>query len=128
MILAIRTDKPEAEVSLLVDNSEAASKKWLAHRELGATLHAAIKELLEKNSADWDDIHGIIFYKGPGSFTGLRIGASIVNALAWSNKAPVCSVSGADWLNTGMRELENGANTGAIPEYGSDPHITRPKK
>ena len=40
-----------------------------------------IHEKLQENNKDFKDIEEIEFNKGPGSFTGLRIGASIVNTL-----------------------------------------------
>lgn len=58
-------------------------------RDLAENLHAFIRGKLAENNADWKDISEITFMSGPGSFTGLRIGASVVNALAHELKVPL---------------------------------------
>lgn len=125
MILTIRTDKPEAEIGLYTKSTELAYRKWQAHRELSVAIHKVIKELLDSQNKSWDDVGGIIYFKGPGSFTGLRIGASFVNALAESNQIPIVCRSGEDWIADGLESLEKGeSDRTALPEYGSDPHVT----
>ncbi len=128
MILTIRTDKPEAEIGLYQAFSQKAYKKWQAHKELSATMHSVIKELLTAQGLDWKDIEGVIYFEGPGSFTGLRIGASVANALAVSNKIPVTSQGGQNWIEEGIKFLVDGKAGIALPEYGSEPHITSRKK
>lgn len=128
MILTIRTDKTEAEIGLFQGVNELAYKKWQAHRELGATIHKAVKELLDSQGKDWNDLEGIVYYKGPGSFTGLRIGAALANALAYGNSIPISSQHGENWISEGIKALKRGKNKVALPEYGSDAFTTRPKK
>jgi len=55
---------------------------WESGRDLAENLHAFIRDKLAENNADFSDISEITFMAGPGSFTGLRIGAAVVNALA----------------------------------------------
>lgn len=127
MILAIKTDAPEAELYLLTDTSIAAQKKWLAHRQLSETIHSTIDELFQVAKAQLADLTGIIFYEGPGSFTGLRIGCSVANALATSYNVPIIGTTSDDWLELGSDQLLKGMGKKTIePNYGSEPHITRP--
>jgi tRNA threonylcarbamoyladenosine biosynthesis protein TsaB len=91
-------------------------------------LHLTLQELLKEAGKDWKDVSGIEYYKGPGSFTGLRIGASLANALASANGVPVSSQNGDNWIQKGINDLEAGDGSLAIPEYGSEPHITAPRK
>lgn len=42
----------------------------------------AIQDLLTENDVEWDQLDGLVIPGGPGSFTGLRIGATIAVALA----------------------------------------------
>src|SRR4051812_8427843 len=92
LILTVRTDKPEAELGLYSDSKKLTYLTWTAHRELAETIHLKIEELLAKSTKELNGlqgIEGIVVYKGPGSFTGLRIGFGVVNALAYSLEIPV---------------------------------------
>ena len=128
IILAIRTDKPEAQILLYDERTELTSLKWHAHRELSSTILVKIKELLDQNEKQWPDIQGIVFYKGPGSFTGLRIGASVANAIAQANSANLVQMNGDNWIGQGIVQLLDGVNMQALPEYGAEPHITKQRK
>lgn len=128
LILTIRTDKPEAELALFDDSKQLAHKTWLAHRQLAESIHAAIQKLLTEHDKDLSGIQGIVIFKGPGSFTGLRIGISVANALADSLQIPIVSAMNDDWLVTGIAKLVNGINENIVlPEYGSEPRVTKPK-
>jgi tRNA threonylcarbamoyladenosine biosynthesis protein TsaB len=129
LILTIRTDKPEAELGLFEDSHKLAYSIWQAHRQLAETIHVQIKELLESQGRSLDDVGGIVIFQGPGSFTGLRIGISVANALAYSLDVPIIATVGEQWIERGSKALAEGKNGRiALPEYGSLPHITLPKK
>lgn len=129
LILSIRTDNPEAEIGLFENDTEVAYKKWHAHRQLAEGLHAKVRELLLSNKKDWKDIEAIVCYKGPGSFTGLRIGLSVANALANSMNIPIVGSGGGSWITDGIRAIQSGKNEKAVqPEYGAPVHITVQKK
>lgn len=48
-----------------------------------------IMQTLEKLDKELTDISAIEVNVGPGSFTGLRVGISVANALGWGLKIPV---------------------------------------
>lgn len=126
IILYIKTDNPTAELHLYSDNVEIAAEVWEGHRQLAETIHTKLAGLLEKCQKNMQDIEKIAVYKGPGSFTGLRIGISVANTLAYSLGADVVGVTGKNWKNDGLE-----ATAGDFwiqPEYGSEPHITKQKK
>jgi tRNA threonylcarbamoyladenosine biosynthesis protein TsaB len=128
LILTIRTDKPEAEIGLYEGQAKLKYEIWTAHRQLAETLHTKIRDLLKSQSKDWEDIEAIVCFKGPGSFTGLRIGLTVANALAESQKIPVVGMTGQDWITNGIAQIIDGQNDKQItPEYGSPAHITLPK-
>jgi tRNA threonylcarbamoyladenosine biosynthesis protein TsaB len=129
MILALRTDKPEAELYLYDGPKELAETKWPAHRELAETLNSKIEEILNKSSISYNDLDGIAIFQGPGSFTGLRIGLSVANALAYAKNIPIVATSGEDWINDAVKDLQAGKNDKvAIPKYGAAANITKPRK
>lgn len=129
LIVTLRTDKPEAELGLYKDNQQLAYLSWAAHRQLAETVHLKLKELLESQQKSLDNLDGLAAFKGPGSFTGLRIGLSVANALASSLHIPIVSEGTDDWIAQAIDRLEQGENEQqAIPAYGSAPHITLPRK
>lgn len=129
IILTIRTDKAEAEVGIYKKHKKPVYKKWHADRQLTQTIHKQINEILNKLSIDWRAVEGIVVFEGPGSFTGLRIGISVANALAYANQIPIVASRGQNWLETGIKKIESDqADKVAVPNYGSPPNITKPKK
>ena len=129
LVLTIRTDKPEAELGLYNADIKLAYSTWMAHRQLAETIHAKIKELLESHGHSLPDIQGIVVFKGPGSFTGLRIGISVANTLADSLRIPLAAEIEPNWIITGITRLQRGDSDDiAIPSYGNAPHTTAPKR
>lgn len=128
-ILAIRTDKPEAELYVYESQKKLAEIKWQAHRQLAKTIHKKINEILDVSSISLKDINGIVCFKGPGSFTGLRIGLSVANALASAQAIPIVARSGKNWLKQAVDDLLTGKNDKIVtPEYGAPAKTTSPKK
>ncbi len=129
IILTVRTDKPESEIGLYEDREQLAYVTWQAHRELAETLHIKIEELLRGQQKNWLALQGIVCFQGPGSFTGLRIGLTVANALAFSYGLPIVATQDPDWLEVGIGRLLAGkTDVQALPYYGADAHITLPKK
>lgn len=129
IVLTIRTDKPEAEIGLYSDDRQLAYDTWLAHRELSVTLHQRIRDLLQAQNRSLADIDGLVAFAGPGSFTGLRIGLTVANTLAYSLQMPIAAAQGEGWITEGITRLTSGDQDRlALPEYGAPAHITQPKK
>lgn len=130
MILTIRTDKPEAEIGLYnPDGTPIATHTWHAHRELADTLLTRIRQLLSAQQKDFVDLTGVVVFRGPGSFTGLRIGITVANALAYGQTIPIAGATGDGWAETGVKQLAaHKSDTIVLPEYGADAHITLPKR
>ncbi len=129
IILTIRTERPEAEVGLYDDSTQLAYETWQAHRELAETIHIKIKAVLAAQHKDWSDVQGIVCFAGPGSFTGLRIGITAANALAYGLGVPVLATKDPGWIESGITRLGHGEHdTIALPEYGAPVHITQQKK
>ena len=128
MILTIRTDKPEAEIGLFSgDGNQLKYLTWQAHRQLGETLHTRLAELLAGQGAEFADLTGVVFYQGPGSFTGLRIGAAVAGALSQSLKIALVN-GGEDWLKLGLERLKAGESEEVKIFYGEEPRTTLPRK
>jgi tRNA threonylcarbamoyl adenosine modification protein YeaZ len=57
-----------------------------------------IKKALEENSIKFSDLDFIAVNEGPGSWTGLRIGASTVKVLCFVNDLPLISVNNFEMM------------------------------
>lgn len=129
LILVLRTDKPESEIGMFEDDKKLAYEVWPAHRQLAETIHGKLRDMLADQSKRLKDIQGIVMYQGPGSFTGLRIGVSVGNALAASYGIPAVGTTGDEWVKAGVTALLAGTtNRVVLPEYGAPVHITQPRK
>jgi tRNA threonylcarbamoyladenosine biosynthesis protein TsaB len=129
LILTLRTDKPEAEIGIYNGLIKNDYYTWPAHRQLAETIHKKLRDILAKNHIQLYDLEAIAVYRGPGSFTGLRIGISVANALADGLKIPIVGSGGDVWIKDAVLKLEKDINEVLIvPEYGSLPHITKPKR
>lgn len=130
-ILAIRTDKPVAELYLYdvkgqTSHKELTSLKWRAHLELSKTIHKKIDELLSSQGQTLREIEGIVCFKGPGSFTGLRIGLTVANSLAYAQNMPIVARKGENWLKKGIVDLQAGENDKIATPYYDRPAVHRP--
>jgi len=93
MILCIETastncsvalSSPEGAIVLKEDNSQSFSH--------GERLHSYIGEIMEQQGVGFADLQAIAVSKGPGSYTGLRIGVSAAKGLCFANNLPLISV------------------------------------
>ncbi len=75
----------------LIDNIE--NLNGLNHSEL---LTVYIEELLKRNKIQISDIDAFVVSKGPGSYTGLRIGISAVKGLSYAAGKPIVGISTLD--------------------------------
>lgn len=128
MILALNTAQDEAELYLYEKDNRIDSFNWPAGRKLSRQLLAQIEAVLKRNRSGWDRLEGIIIFAGPGSFTGLRIGFTTANAIAYSRQIPVVSAGGKNWQKNGLGDLKQ-AKPGNYPspDYGAEANITLPK-
>ncbi len=110
MKLYLDTSSPETILKL--DDHEY---RYNFDRDLAEKLLKFIHDKLQENNKDFKDITEITFMSGPGSFTGLRIGAAIVNTLASELSIPLYDHHGKK-------------HPIIIPEYGHGANISKPVK
>lgn len=130
MILALRTDSVTATLATLSPAGQILQRKeWEAGRQLSVQLPSAIDAIIESSNSEYSGLTGIIVYEGPGSFTGLRIGITIVNTIAHELNIPIVGSTGEDWLRDGVEKIKT-AQPGSIvmPMYGGEANITKAKK
>jgi tRNA threonylcarbamoyladenosine biosynthesis protein TsaB len=128
MVIALKTADPTAELYLFTAGvTPARERRWEAGRNLAHDLLGEIEQILQGLSLQ--ELTGLVVYTGPGSFTGLRIGITTMNTMAYSLDIPIVGTNGDDWAQKGLKRLENGENDKIVlPEYGAPANITKPKR
>ena len=91
-ILAIDTATEACSTALYVDG-EIVEDFRVAPRQHTTILLPMIEQLMESTGVKLADLDAIAFGQGPGSFTGLRIAASIAQGIAFSAELPIVPVS-----------------------------------
>lgn len=128
MILCLDTSTPTCHLTF-IEGDWRYDTNWESGRALAKGLLGFIEKELEFQEKSWKDITGLVVYKGPGSFTGLRISVTVCNTLAYANDLPIVGVTGEDWRQVGVSRLEAGDNDKIVlPEYGGEANITTPRK
>lgn len=82
------TSNKEITIGLFIDDRKFLVKKTLDFHKAQIVL-PMVEELLKKHEMTLGDIDTIEVNPGPGSFTGVRVGVSIANALAFALGIPV---------------------------------------
>ena len=126
---------------LFLDTSTGNCRIWLGensvkkelNRNMARDILKFLEDSLENIGKDYKDLEGIGFFAGPGSFTGLRIGASVANTLADGLNIPIVAIKkedeNDDWRQKAFEKLKNNENDKiALPFYGRDANITKPRK
>jgi tRNA A37 threonylcarbamoyladenosine modification protein TsaB len=78
--------------------------KIVAEKGGDIDLTVSMRALLNEHGIGLQDIETIDFNRGPGSFTGLKLGSTIANVIMWA---------------LGKRKPEGQI----LPEYGGEPNI-----
>lgn len=130
MYLALKTSSETTEMYLLNESGEELKKDiWLSERRLADELLARLEDFLKSAHKTWDDLTGLVVFLGPGSFTGLRIGITVMNTIAFTKHIPIAGAKNDDWLVDGASNLANGEDDRqCVPFYGAEPNITQPKR
>ena len=106
MLLAVETTAAIASAALLQDGMLIAEREADAGKKHAETLLPLIDALLEENGVTIAQIDLFAVDVGPGSFTGVRIGVSLVNALAFAASKKVVSVDSLETLALSVGETD----------------------
>lgn len=91
-ILAIETSSTACSVALLIDDQLSELHEIMPMQQAQHIL-PMLKKLLLANNIALNQLDAIAFGCGPGSFTGIRIAASVAQGLGYACKLPIISIS-----------------------------------
>jgi tRNA threonylcarbamoyladenosine biosynthesis protein TsaB len=113
----------------LIDNGKRYDYEWQAGRSLARDMLTYLRDTLALHGKTFNDIAQIGVFRGPGSFTGLRIGLSVLNTIAAARQIPIVGASGVSWQSECLTRLARQDDDRlVVPEYGADAHVTKPRK
>ena len=98
IVLSIDSSSKVATVALLNDDILLGEYVINNKREHSVLLMPMIENLLKDCELTINDVDGFVVSKGPGSFTGLRIGMATVKGLSFGSNKPYISLSSLDGL------------------------------
>lgn len=128
MIVLLDTSTPICKITL-VDGKDWFEYEWQADRTLAKNLLSYLRDSLQQHKKTMHTITGIGVLKGPGSFTGLRIGMTVANTIASTQSVPIVGETGNDWQKKALERLKNGEDDQIVlPFYGREARITTPRK
>jgi tRNA threonylcarbamoyladenosine biosynthesis protein TsaB len=128
MIILLDTSSSVCRLKF-IDGDREQKYEWQADRTLAKGLLGYLDEKLNDNNKTWSDISAIGVFEGPGSFTGLRIGLTVMNTIADAQAIPIVGGRGDNWQDAVLSKLKDCENEKIVlPFYGSEAHITAPKK
>ena len=128
MILLLDTSTPMCRL-VLKKGEQTMRHEWEANRDLADNLLKYLRDKLAEENVTWNDVTGIGAFMGPGSFTGLRIGLTVLNTVADTLNIPIVGTTSENWQTQALTRLENGENDRLVmPLYGREANITKPRK
>lgn len=97
-ILAVDSSGLVASVAIVEDNTLVAEYTINYKKTHSQTLLPMLDEIVKMTETDLQSVDAIAVAKGPGSFTGLRIGAATVKGLALTLDKPVIGIPTVEGL------------------------------
>ena len=98
LILLLDTSTSLLSVALSRDGKVVAQKVCKEPRQQASLTAPLVKEILDSQGLKVQDCDAICVSKGPGSYTGLRVGVSTAKGLAFGAGKPLLSVGTLDML------------------------------
>jgi tRNA threonylcarbamoyladenosine biosynthesis protein TsaB len=91
-LLALETSTEVASIALAI-NGEIFTEELMSSKQHALNILPIIASLLKRADAGIQDLQGIVFGCGPGSFTGLRVSLSVAKGLAYAHNLPLYPVT-----------------------------------
>lgn len=104
LILSIETGTDICSVALSNDGELMALRESSEGRDHAKKVAIFVDELLKETGVQPADLDAIAVGKGPGSYTGLRIGVSFAKGMCYALNIPLISVGSLDALVQVARE------------------------
>ncbi len=108
LLLAVDTTTRFGSVAVVRSGEVLSEVNYVSPSSHSRQVFRAVDEALRVAGLKFDDLEGLAVAAGPGSFTGIRIGLSLVKALALASGRPLAAVSALEAL--AMKLLTHGVD------------------
>jgi tRNA threonylcarbamoyladenosine biosynthesis protein TsaB len=105
-VLHIETSGEICSVAISNDNVLIKSLESEEKQAHAAILTKLIKEVIHISNIDIKDLSAVAVSKGPGSYTGLRIGVSTAKGICYAQNVPLIAINTLESLAKGILEKE----------------------
>ncbi len=89
--LAFHTTTPQLGIALDNLNGDRRSQIWDLDRDLSSHVHQYLQQIIQPQT--WQDLKFVAVAKGPGGFTGTRVGVTIARTIGQQLDIPVFGIS-----------------------------------
>jgi tRNA threonylcarbamoyladenosine biosynthesis protein TsaB len=113
MILCLETATPVCSVALCNRSGLVLVRENQSDRSHATQLTQFIGEILKESGLKAGDLEAVAVSKGPGSYTGLRIGVSVAKGIAYGASVPLIGIDTT-------KSMFNGLISDPSGKYGSD--------
>ncbi|EFM11885.1 peptidase M22 glycoprotease [Paenibacillus curdlanolyticus YK9] len=113
VVLALDTSTATMAMAIVQGTEVLGEAHSLAERNHSVEVVSKLKGLLASRGLTQQELGGIAVGKGPGSYTGMRIGVTVAKTLAWAWQLPLVGVSSLEALAFGQMNGKCSAAIGA---------------
>src|SRR5690606_13828196 len=107
LILHLETSTPTCSVALSENGTLLAVEEQTASNIHAAVITRFIETVMERSGRRLDALDAVCVSKGPGSYTGLRIGVSTAKGLCYALDKPLISVGTLEAMAAGFASGHN---------------------
>lgn len=101
-ILQIETSTTVCSVALAIDGKVVAVKEANERNIHAGSLTLFIDDVMKKGEINYTDLDAVAVAKGPGSYTGLRIGVSTAKGICFAVDKPLISINTVEMMAYGF--------------------------
>ncbi len=101
-ILNIETSTRVCSVSLSVDGRTVSIKESFVKNSHAENVTVFSENVLKEAGLEWNELNAVAVSKGPGSYTGLRIGVSTAKGFCYALDKPLIAISTLQAMAAGM--------------------------